>query len=39
MQEKATLMDFFNRQPQQPITPQKTAKKPKPTQKYDISYA
>jgi hypothetical protein len=38
MQEKATLMDLFNRQPQPAITPQKIVKKPKHIQKYYLSY-
>lgn len=38
MQEKVTLMDFFNRQPAVSPTPQKNLKKPKPSQKYHISY-
>lgn len=34
MQEKVTLMDLFNRPSAIPVTPQKTAKKSKPAQKY-----
>jgi hypothetical protein len=36
MQEKATLMDLFNRPSLQPVTPQKAVKKPKPIQKYAV---
>ena len=37
MQEKASLMDLFNRPSTQPITPQKVHKKAKPIMKYALS--